>query len=184
MKIGYLKGNKIYDSPSESMLYNYYQKQSRIKSGASMSDSLNEFDAILLDKVYFILKERYKDKIIYSDFDIDNASNCRIYNTVCPTKCNNFEPKFEYISNTQNNICGYDYVYDCNINNVKRLTNMSTEYITENEKSIKIPNYYESPIIYNTYYPKRNLSVIDISRNATKTQLKQEDIINYIINEQ
>lgn len=38
-------------------------------------------------------------------------------------------------------------------------------------------------MIYNTFNAKTNSNWIDISRNATKTQLKQEDIINYMINE-
>ena len=45
----------------------------------------------------------------------------------------------------------------------------------------EIKNYYNEPAIYKTYNPKKDFTWIDISRNATHTQLKQEDIIKYIL---
>lgn len=187
--VGYLFNDKIYDTPDETMLYNYYLKQSRVKSSASMSNSKNKFDAIALNKVYDKLYEKYKNKIITDsipiheiDYDYKHAT---VYNTIFDTTANDYEPNYEYIEKTTYNNLGYSYVYDCNIkSNVKRITPTSKEYLSNDELNhdfIKIKNYYNEPAIYKTYNPKRDFTWIDISRNATHTQLKQEDIIKYIL---
>ena len=187
--IGYLFKDKIYDTPDETILYNYYLKQSRVKSGASMSNSKNEFDAIALNKVYDKLYEKYKDKIITDYIPIyeieHDYRHTIVYNTIFDTNSNNYKPSFEYIEKTPYNNLGYSYIYDCNIkSNVKRITPVSKEYLSNdklNHNLIEIKNYYNEPAIYKTYNPKKDFTWIDISRNATHTQLKQEDIIKYIL---
>ena len=187
--VGYLFNDKIYDTPDETMLYNYYLKQSRVKSNASMSNSKNKFDAIALNKVYDKLYEKYKNKIITDSipiYEIDyEYRHATVYNTIFDTTANDYEPNFEYIEKTTYNNLGYSYVYDCNIkSNVKRITPTTKEYLSNDELNhdfIKIKNYYNEPAIYKTYNPKRDFTWIDISRNATHTQLKQEDIIKYIL---
>lgn len=187
--VGYLFNDKIHDTPDETMLYNYYLKQSRVKSNASMSNSKNKFDAIALNKVYDKLYEKYKDKIITDSipiYEIDyEYKHATVYNTIFDTTANDYEPNYEYIEKTTYNNLGYSYVYDCNIkSNVKRITPTTKEYLSNDELNhdfIKIKNYYNEPAIYKTYNPKRDFTWIDISRNATHTQLKQEDIIKYIL---
>ena len=118
---------------------------------------------------------------------VDNfKSNVNIYNTIFPTRLNNYEPSIEYICASNTDLKGYDYVYDCNmLSKVKRYTTNYEEHISDEEHyDFKIKNYYESPQIYMTFDPKSNIKWFDISRNATKTQLKQEDIINYLVRDE
>ena len=116
----------------------------------------------------------------------DFKSNVNIYNTIFPTRLNNYKPSIEYVCVRNNDLKGYDYVYDCNmISKVKRYTAKYEERISEGDYyDFKIKNYYEPPQIYMTFDPKSNVKWFDISRNATKTQLKQEDIINYLVKDE
>lgn len=187
--IGYLFKDKIYNSPNETMLYNYYLKQSRVKSGSSMSNSKTKFTAIDLNKVYNKLYKKYKNKIITDSIPVyeleHDYKHTIVYNTIFDTNANNYKPSFEYIEKTSYNTLGYSYIYDCNIeSNIKRITPVSKEYLSNdklNHNLIEIKNYYNEPAIYKTYNPKKDFTWIDISRNATHTQLKQEDIIKYIL---
>lgn len=192
VKVGYKVGNITTNTPLQFMIDDYLKKQGRFLTNSSMSDKENEYDAILLNEIYDILYKRYKNKIkevIVSKTVIDellNLENINIYNTILPTKCNEHEPSFEFIVKEDNDMSDYDYIYDCSIDNyAKRYTKNYTEYC--NDYNIyqyrTIKNYYYEPQIYRTTYSKNNIKWYDISRNATKTQLKQKDIIYYLINE-
>lgn len=193
INIGYMNDTEIIDTPSSEMISNYYSKQNRLSTQSGMSDGKNSFNAIMLDKVYLKLKKDYENKTVYCNIHdtfidyLKEQHNVKVYNTILPTECNNYKPEVEYIEIIENVECfNYDYIYDCRLNSLsKRLCSNCTEYISkpEDKKVIEIKNYYHSPMIYNTFNAKTNSNWIDISRNATKTQLKQEDIINYMINE-
>lgn len=181
----------VYNKPNQIMIDNYLAKQERSKNSSSMSNSDTSFLAIDLKKVYKLLQERYKNKFIEDDISIENIKSkynkdVTIYNTIFKTEANNFEPSIEYICVCHNDTKGYHYVYDCNKNsNIKRLTPLTTEYFEKpGYYDFIIKNYYEEPKIYSTCNIKSNVTWIDISRNATKTQLKQEDIINYLVKDE
>lgn len=187
INVGYTIDNceTIVSEPTQDMINNYLIKQHRDTTESSMSDGINKFKAIDLKLVYEHLKKHYekwhkKEKISTDIFYLENAT---IYNTVFPTKANNFEPSIEYICTNKKDIQDYDYVYDCNLNSkAKRYTKDYTEYANYiSDYNFEIKNYYNSPQIYCAYDSKRNFTWIDISRNATKTQLKQEDIIKYLV---
>ncbi len=192
IKVGYKIGNIITNMPSDSIIDNYLEKQHRDKANSSMSDGVNEYDAILLNEIYEILYKRYNNKIkdlFISKNVIDKlleSKNTNIYNTIIDTNCNDNTPTFEYIIEENNDIGNYDYIYDCSKDsNVKRYTTSTTEYCSDYNiyKYRTIKNYYDEPKIYKTTYIKNNINWYDISRNATKTQLKQKDIIYYLVNE-
>lgn len=187
IKIGYTNDGckTILEKPTQDMINNYLMKQRRDITDSSMSDGINEFKAIDLKLIYEHLKKYYekwhkKEKI---SIDIFYKDNVTIYNTVFPTKANNFEPSIEYICTNKNNIGEFDYVYDCSLSSkAKRYTKDYSEYSSYiNDYDFEIKNYYNAPQIYCCYDSKRNFTWIDISRNATKTQLKQEDIIKYLV---
>lgn len=186
IKVGYTIDNTtIVDTPTQEMIGDYYTKQNRIKTNSSMSDSVNSFDAIDLRLVYEHLKNKYSKKVIKKKVDIDTlpTENVNIYNTIFQTKLNNYEPSIEYVSASVNDTKGYDYIYNCSkFSRVKRITPGFIEY--ESNPGLfdfTIKNYYNEPEIYVTHKPKSNFTWIDISRKATKTQLKQEDIIKYML---
>lgn len=192
IKIGYKFGEEIFDKAQPNMITNYLVKQNRTPSTSSMSDGANEYDAILLNDIYEILYTRYADKIVdmlVSKTVVDELltkQNLNIYNTILQTECNDNECTFEFVVNENNNMYGFDYIYDCNINStIKRYTASTIEYFSDYNvyryKTIK--NYYKEPKVYKTCYLKNNINWYDISRNATKTQLKQKDIIYYLIKE-
>ena len=192
IKVGYRLGNITTNIPQQFMIEDYFKKQNRTQATSSMSDGANEYDAILLNEIYPILYKRYSKKvkdILVSKPVLDmlfKKENTNIYNTIFPTKCNDNECTFEYIIQEENDIGDYDYIYDCSYNNtVKRYTATTTEYCSDYNiyKYITIRNYYDEPKVYKTHYSKNNINWYDISRNATKTQLKQKDIIYYLINE-
>lgn len=186
-KIGYTTDFKnIYDSPTDDMKRAYLKKQHRAITTSSMSDSLNNFISIDLKLVYKHLKNKYSDRVIKQNVDknkFNNLKNTIVYNTIFPTECNNNQPHIEYIKLNENNMDDYDYIYDCNeISKIKRITATNTEYIVKpKEYDFELINYYNEPKIYSTTNAKNNFTWIDISRNATKTQLKQEDIINFVV---
>lgn len=186
ISVGYTIDNTtIVDTPTKEMISDYYAKQNRIKTNSSMSDSVNSFDAIDLRLVYEHLKNKYSKKVIKKKVDIDKlpTENVNIYNTIFQTKLNNYEPSIEYISVSVNDTKGYDYIYNCNkFSRVKRITPGFIEYESSpGHFDFTIKNYYNEPEIYVTHKPKSNFTWFDISRRATKTQLKQEDIIKYLV---
>ena len=132
---------------------------------------------------------KYEKYVIYGDIkkeSFESLKDCTIYNTIFPTEFNNNEPSIEYISVNKTNLKGYNYIYDCNKNpRIKRMTPEYVEYISNpGHYDFTIKNYYEAPRIYTITDPKTQSTWIDISRNATKTQLKQEDIINYLVKDE
>ena len=175
VKVGYLHDGTTYDIiPTEEVKAEYFKKQNRQVKSSSMSDGLNEFYAIDLKDVYnsFDTSKIIDKKVSLEDFDKDTV----IYNTVFPLHSDNCE--YLYIVPEINDTGEYSYIYDCNLNSdVKRITPSSTEYIKPVRGSIKVKNYYEEPKII------RKDNVIYISRNASCTQLKIEDIIDYIMEE-
>ena len=192
VKIGYKVGNIITNTPQPFMIDDYLKKQNRTLANSSMSDGANEYDAILLNEVYDILYKRYNKKIkevFISKEVLDNLltlENINIYNTIFDTKCNDNKPELECVVEEKNDTGDYDYIYDCSSNyNIKRYTPTTTEYCNDYNvyKYRTVKNYYDEPKIYKTNYTKNNINWYDISRNATKTQLKQKDIIYYLINE-
>ncbi len=190
VKIGYMSDDsRITSEPSKKDLNNYYKKQGRVKTESSMSDSKNMFVAIDLKLVYEHLKELFAKHIKIQEVDnkfldtLQELKHTRVYNTIIPSENNNPESS-EYIKKEENDIGEYDYVYDCRLDTKsKRFTKHFTEYFEEvpNEDLIKIKNYYTTPTIYEKRIIKKDSKWIDISRNATKTQLKVEDIISYMI---
>ena len=191
IKVGFMNEEKVLDAPTPEMLEIYYKKQHRVKTDSSMSDGLSSFNAILLDKVYLKLRDDFNEDIIYREVteayieDLKTKSDSVVYNTIIPTEANMNYSKKEYIERAKNNLSKYDYIYDCRKkSSIKRISKGCIEHIRFPwlNNLIKIKNYYQTPTIYTAYDVKLNSTWIDISRKATKTQLKQEDIIDFIIN--
>lgn len=174
IRVGYYYDGSIHSTITEKAKDDYLAKQGRFSTTSSMSDGSSNFLAIDLSKYISKLISKYpvkpiemykesKDDIIYDTMDslklIDNVSH------------------LEYlVENTKFDTEDYDYVYDCSYSNVKRYTKDYIEYIEEpEEKHTVITNYYSSPKIY--LHDNR----IIIGRYATKTQLKQKDVIDYVI---
>lgn len=184
VKVGYLYKGVIYDKATEEMSNSYLRKQLRDKTKSALSDSLSSFNAIRLDKIFEKLKTKYQHKVKVFDFNetfIDEINSlCVVYDTMFPIKSER-PAFFEYLKNEcKLDLLDYDYVYDCDEDSdVKRYSRNCTEYIREPEPEyVEILNYYDPTSVY--INPLRNC--IKIGRYATKTQTKQEDIINYMIN--
>ena len=188
--IGFMTADNLitYD-PTKSILKDYYDKQGRKKSKSSMSDGRQSFVAIKLKDIYPILVDKYKQKFVKSEVTRDmletfkDRGNINIYNTIFETTHNKHEATLEYIVREHNPFV-IDYVYDCRYySSIKRFTKNYTEYfqIPANKNYITIKNYYQSPEIYTTHDNINNWTQFDISRNATKTQLKIEDIIRFLL---
>ena len=191
IKVGFMNDEKVLDAPTPEMLEVYYKKQRRKKTDSAMSDGLSSFNAILLDKVYDKLKDDFAKDIIYDTITYNTIDalkqepNSVVYNTVIPTEANINFAKKEYIEIANTSLGKYDYIYDCRKkSSIKRISNNCIEHIKHPLliSASKIKNYYQSPTIYTAHNVKLNSTWIDISRRATKTQLKQEDIIDFIIN--
>ena len=189
--IGFMSidGRITYD-PTKSILNDYYEKQGRKKSKSSMSDGRQTFVAYELKKIYPILVHKYQGHFVKSEISRDtleelkNKGNINIYNTIFETKFNDYKYTNEYIVQEENDIIA-DYIYDCRYYSpIKRFTKNYTEYfkIPVNKNYFTIKNYYHSPEIIKTEDHLLNWTQFDISRNATKTQLKIEDIIKYLLN--
>lgn len=170
IRIGYLYDNEIYDTVSEDMRHLYLAKQNRKNTSTCLSDGLNSFNIIKLDEIVSTLKSKYADKTYTNLYDFT-------YDTIDEKHEIVGKSYLEFITNNSTfDMKDYDIVYDCNNSNIKRYTKSTIEYLSEpNAKYTKILNYYDEPKIY-----KANDKVI-IGRNATKTQTKQKDVINYII---
>lgn len=175
--------------PTKSALRDYYTKQGRKKSKSSMSDGKQSFIGIELKKVYPLLVNKYKDKFVKTEItrdtleELSSQGNINIYNTIFETNSNNFQPTFEYVVKEENAMTA-TYIYDCRYyTDIKRFTPHYTEYFKApiNKEYFTIKNYYESPQIYVSNNTKNNTIIYDISRNATKTQLKIEDIIKFLL---
>lgn len=190
IKVGYMTADDyITYSPSKSAIKDYYNKQGRKKNKKLTRDEVQEYVAIDLNKLYDTLVKRFKDNHVVCELtrdtldDFYNKGNINIFNTIFDTQCNNFKSTIEYIV-FENNRGIIDYVYDCRYyTKIKRMTEEYTEYIEAPQKKnyITINNYYEQPAIYSTFNPKNGSILYDISRNATKTHLKIEDIISYLL---
>lgn len=191
IKVGFMNDEKVLDVPTPEMLEIYYKKQHRTKTDSSMSDGLSSFNAILLDKVYDKLRDDFAKDMIKENIDylyieeLKKKPNSIVYNTIAPTEANINFAKNEYIEKAETSLGKYDYIYDCRKGtSIKRISNNCIEHIRFPwlKNLVKIKNYYQTPTIYTAYDVKLNSEWIDISRKATKTQLKQEDIIDFIIN--
>lgn len=190
VKIGFLGDDGIvHECPTDKMIENYYKKQNRRKTDSAMSDGRNTFNAIRLDKIYKWLESRFagrtKEVFLNEKYikELYDEGDMKIYNTVFGSLCNDNTPEYEYIKYSKSMPIGFDYVYDCRANtNVKRYSDSHTELFKyDGTDCVKCINYYHSPTIYSTKDIKKNVEWIDISRNASKTQLKQEDIIEYML---
>lgn len=194
VKVGFRnEDGKFLDKPTKNMIDNYLIKQGRYNTPSAMSDGNEEFVAIDLSLIMPLLIEKFKEYVVEEDcYKYEYKPKDIIYNTIIPTKCNENKGTNEYILPRIENIHPrvdidfdkYDYVYDCKLtSNIKRYSKYFTEYVNPiRDASMRtVINYYALPKIYNTYYVKGNYTIIDISRNATRTQLKQKDIIDYIM---
>lgn len=171
VKVGYIVNGQNTDILTEESYSNYLSKQGRTQTSSAISDGLSSYYAIDLREVYdkFDKSKIINKKVTLDDFSEDDI----ILNTVFPydeTK----EASYLYVVQKESNLNGYTYLYDCDDNNIKRITKSFIEYISPVENSIKIKNYYDEPNI-----PVRD-NIIYISRNASQTQLKVEDIISYL----
>ena len=191
INIGYMTAdNHITNYPTKGALKDYYEKQGRKKSKSSMSDGKQSFIGIELKKVYPILVDKYKDKFIKFEItrdtleELSSKGNINIFNTIFESSFSTSQPTFEYIVKEENNIGNNDYVYDCRYyTGIKRFTKHYTEYFKAplDKEYFTIKNYYDSPQISMWKGLEKDSVIFDISRNATKTQLKVEDIINFLI---
>lgn len=178
IKLGYLFNNKIYNTPTEEMKRNYFEKQNRVINASSMSDGLNSYYAIDLSLIFSSIKEYLKNNISTTMIKGDI-----IYDTTPFLKDDNYS--YEFIkSNNYEVSCPskYSYVYDCNkFSSIKRFSRNNIELLHEFKDSIKIKNYYEPFRVI--IEENESQKIIHIGRIATHTQTKQKDIINYILGE-
>lgn len=186
INVGYSYRGVIYNTITDEMRTEYLAKQNRTGVNSSMSDNLNSFNAILLDKVFEKLKSYYSaDSISNMTF----AKDCKVYDTINLTNnCAGLIEYNEYLVASNNDLLEFDYVYDCNLDSpIKRYTKYYTEYIKQPIDNfnhfIRITNYYGSPKVYTAYDIENKVEFVYIGRRATKTQTKQEDIIAYMLNE-
>ena len=182
IKIGYLFDGTIYDTMSDKMKAMYLAKQSRKQTSSSVSDSLSSFYALRLDKIVSILQQRYANKLKVCKFteqDYMLDESVVVYDTMFPIDSDS-KQQFEYIVQSCDiDLLDYDYVYDCNVESkVKRYSKDCTEYIVKpNCKSIQLANYYDEVKVYEYC----NGRYVKLGRRATKTQMKQEDVIRYML---
>lgn len=180
IKVGYTDDGlkTITNEPTEEMLEMYYKKQGRTKTSSSMSNSSRKFKAMDLKDYYEYCRKVYGK---YHNASLEESE----YDIVFETKNSNgllsdIKRESEYLLQANNDLKGFEYVYDCSNNNVKRYTSKATELLKPEEGSIKISNYYRSPKVLAEYDVSTNTEYIYISRNATKSQLKIVDAINYV----
>lgn len=182
IKVGYTNDRlkTITSEPTEEMLEMYYQKQGRTKTSSSMSNSKKDFEAVDLRKWYDLALNRCskfmsRGKVDESEYDIvfETKNPCDLLKDITSHK--------EYLLMEDNNLKGYDYVYDCSSNDIKRYNAKCTEFLHESVQGmITITNYYRSPIVLSEYDVTNELERIYISRNVTKSQLKVVDALNYV----
>lgn len=177
VRIGYYYDGKINNTITEVAKKNYLFKQNRQEFMCSMSDASNNFLAIDLIKIYEHLKKYIVASNLSLFYDYKNTQNT-IYDTLnvlnVPIQAKNYG--LEYIvPNDSLSTKNYSYIYDCSNSNIKRYTSKYIEYLVSKADSIKITNYYDEP----KFYIKNNYIIL--GRNATKTQMKQKDIIDFIL---
>lgn len=179
IKVGYLYDGKVHSELTDSAKMIYLKKQKRINSPTNVSDSMSSYNAILLHKIIPFLQDRYSHTIVNKPL----SKNVVIYNSIYNEKYSK-NVYLEYITKEKIDLLDYDYVYDCNEHSkIKRYTQQFIEYIEKpaHTESFKIKNYYDAPTIYTTYDVLNDITTIDIGRLATQSQLKQEDVIKYIL---
>jgi len=179
INVGYLYDGKIHSELTDAAKTAYLKKQKRINSPTNISDSMNSYNAILLNKIVPLLQDRYAHTIVNNI----PSKNITIYNSLYNEKYSK-NVYFEYITNEKIDLLDYDYVYDCNEHSkIKRYSRQFTEYIEKptHIESFEIKNYYDEPTIYTAHNVLNNVTTIDIGRLATQSQLKQEDIIKYVL---
>lgn len=174
IKVGYYYNNCIHENITEEAKLNYLAKQNRANTSSCLSNAANKYLAIDLTKILSKLISKYNISDI-NDYKL--SSKDIIYDTI---NINNLilgkESKEYLVKNDIFNIQKYDYVYDCSDSDIKRYTKEFIEYIKKpNVECITINNYYDSPKIY------KYKNIILLGRYSTKTQMKQKDIIDYII---
>lgn len=176
VKVGYYYNNKINDTLTGEAKRIYLEKQNRKNTTSSISDSKNLFKALKLNEIFNDNYTNFEYKPI-SNYVKDDSI---IYDTMDYYSINiNGECHYEYLShNDMFDIQDYNYVYDCTDSKIKRYTKNSIEYIAkpDDRNFITISNYYDEP----KFYKRDNITLI--GRYSTKTQMKQYDIINYLIN--
>ncbi len=174
IRVGYYYDGKIHDNISNLEKEIYLKKQNRSNTLTSMSDSKNLFKALLLNEIYRNNYTNLKYKHL-SEY-LENDSNI-VYDTMDIDKLTNDGGSYEFITkNDYFDVGDYNYVYDCTESNIKRYTKETIEYIKEpNQECLIIKNYYNAPKIY-----VKNNKIL-LGRYATKTQMKQKDIIDYLI---
>lgn len=182
IKVGYTNDRlkTIVSEPTEEMLNTYYEKQGRTKTSSSMSNSKKDFNAVDLRNWYELALNRcskfmIRGKVNESEYDIvfETKNPCDLLNEISSEK--------EYLLMEDNNLKGYDYVYDCSNNDVKRYNAKCTEFLHDSvEGMVVIKNYYRSPVVLSEYDVANKLERIYISRNTTKSQLKIVDALNYV----
>lgn len=179
IKVGYLYDGKIHSKLTDSAKTAYLNKQKRTNSPTNISDSMSSYNAILLNKIVPFLQDRYSHTLVNKI----PSKNVTIYNSMYNEKYSK-NVYLEYITKEKIDLLDYDYVYDCNEDSkIKRYSQQFTEYIEKptHIESFEIKNYYDEPTIYTTYNVLNNVTTTDIGRLATQSQLKQEDIIKYIL---
>lgn len=182
IKVGYTidKLKTIISEPTEKMLEMYYKKQNRTKTSSSMSNSKKDFYAVDLRQWYDLALNRCskfmtRGKVDESKYDIvfETKNPCDLLSNITAEK--------EYLLVEDNNLKGYDYVYDCSNNDIKRYNAKCTEFLYESVRGmVTIMNYYRNPVVLSEYDIANKLERIYVSRNATKSQLKVVDALNYI----
>lgn len=182
IKIGYTNNGlkTIVAEPTEEMLDMYYKKQGRTKTDSSMSNSKKDFEAVDLRKWYELALTRCEKFICRGkpteslyDLVFETKNPCDLLRDITGEK--------EYLMMERNNLKGYNYVYDCSDNDIKRYNGKCTEYISESKQGmVVITNHYRSPVVLSEYDVANKLERIYISRNATKSQLKIVDALNYV----
>lgn len=181
INVGYLYEGKLHSKLTDKAKLVYLTKQKRLNSNSNMSDSLNSFNAILLHKIVPILQNRYASKVVEKTEDKNSILFNSLYN-----ENHSKNVYLEYITKEKLiDLLEFDYVYDCEeTSNIKRYTTQFVEYFSKptHINSFEIKNYYDEATIYTAYNVVRNQTTIDIGRLATQSQLKQEDVIRFILN--
>ena len=174
IRIGYWYNNCLHETLTEEAQKMYLRKQHRKCTSSAMSDSINSYYALDLAKILTTLQQRYipepLEETLMNETDM-------IYDSMdCMQLISGKTNKVYVAKNNQLDIKNYEYVYDCSNNNIKRYTKTTIEYISKPQIECKVVyNFYDEPTIYS-----HNNRII-LGRFATKTQLKQKDIIDYII---
>lgn len=178
IKVGFTNDGlkTIVEEPTDEMLEMYYKKQGRKKTSSSMSNSKKSFKAIDLRDWYEYSWKRNKDlvhKVQTGQYDL-------IFETKLDFDHVGWKSETEYIVMKDFDLKGFEYVYDCSEMSVKRYNKNCVEMLTKVDDAIRVQNFYGEPKIFTSYDVKTKCETIYASRNATKSQLKVVDVLNYI----